>query len=1012
MDLSDPAAISALAVSTLTALKPYLSTLSDKALNTTAEKIGGGVPDAVAKLWKKLRGQASGKPAAEEAINDILEAPEDPDTEASLRLQLKKLLQQDSEFAKELNPLVEAAVQISVTGSGAAAQQGSAAAGERGVALKDSTARDIIIADNVVQVREEESTDATARREAYLSHVLDSTNQLSLTGIDPKAASEAETSVSLSAVYTALLTRTPEEHEKGVQQDQPGRDTRLLSALEELNQKPRLVLLGDPGSGKSTFVDFVAFCLAGEALGRDDANLDLLTAPLPDDNDEDRDQRQPWDHGEMLPVRIVLRDFAARGLPPSGRRATAEHLWRFICGELKNAALGDYAPELKTELLEKGGLLLLDGLDEVPEAEQRREQLKQAGEDFVGTFGRCRVLVTSRTYAYQKQAWQLKGFSESILAPFSEGQIRRFVDRWYAHIASLRGMNHEDAQGRAEQLKRAILGGSRLEALAERPLLLTLIASLHAWRGGSLPERREQLYADTMDLLLDWWESPKTARDEQGQVLVFQPGLAEWLKVDRDRVRLLLNELAYQAHSSQPDLVGTGDIAEANLVSGLMGISENPDVKPARLVEYLSQRAGLLLPRGVGVYTFPHRTFQEYLAACYLTDYDYPDRLAELARSDANRWREVVLLAGAKAARGSASTIWTLAEALCYRDPEDSEYELADSWGVHLAGLALGETADLTRVTERHKTKISQIRRGLLDILNKGQLPAVERAQAGNSLAQLGDPRFRSDAWYLPDEPLLGFVEVPAGTFSMGSDPEQVKEAHETPQHEVDLPGYYIGRYPVTVAQFRAFVEETGQQPGDKDNLKGVDNHPVVLVTWKEALAYCKWIEARLRNSEKTPEQLAGLLQEKGWVITLPSEAEWEKAARGSDGRIYPWGDEADPDWANVEETGIGTTSPIGCFPAGSSPYGVLDLSGNVWEWTRSLWGGSWKGPKFRYPYIIGDGREVLDASDQVYRIVRGRAFYSESIGARCAFRDWSDPFSLGNFIGFRVVLSPLSSDL
>ena len=108
--------------------------------------------------------------------------------------------------------------------------------------------------------------------------------------------------------------------------------------------------------------------------------------------------------------------------------------------------------------------------------------------------------------------------------------------------------------------------------------------------------------------------------------------LAEWLKVDREKVRTLLNELAYQAHAAQPDLVGTADVAEGDLVSGLMRLSQNPDVKPVRLVEYLSQRAGLLLPRGVEVYTFPHRTFQEYLAACYLTDADYPDLVARLAR--------------------------------------------------------------------------------------------------------------------------------------------------------------------------------------------------------------------------------------------------------------------------------------------------------------------------------------------------------------------------------------------
>ena len=124
------------------------------------------------------------------------------------------------------------------------------------------------------------------------------------------------------------------------------------------------------------------------------------------------------------------------------------------------------------------------------------------------------------------------------------------------------------------------------------------MASLHAWRGGSLPEGREALYADAMDLLLDSWESPKVVRDAQGNPRVEQPSLSEWLKLDREKVRALLNELAYKAHACQPELVGTADVAESELVGGLLRLTENPEVKPKRLVEYLSDRAGLLPPRG------------------------------------------------------------------------------------------------------------------------------------------------------------------------------------------------------------------------------------------------------------------------------------------------------------------------------------------------------------------------------------------------------------------------------
>ena len=297
-----------------------------------------------------------------------------------------------------------------------------------------------------------------------------------------------------------------------------------------------------------------------------------------------------------------------------------------------------------------------------------------------------------------------------------------------------------------------------------------------------------------------------------------------------------------------------------------------------------------------------------------------------------------------------------------------------------------------------------------LALLQSTSLSPHERAMMGTLLARLGDPRFRADAWGLPAEPLLGFTRIPAGPFLMGSDLTRDADAFsdEQPQHAVDLQyDYYMARYPVTVAQFQAFAQASGYQPWDNDSLQGLPNHPVAWVNWHDALAYCEWLTARLREWAETPEPLAHLLRDVGWCVTLPSEAEWEKAARGADGRRYPWGDDPDPNCANCDATGIGKTSAVGCFPAGVSPYGVEEMSGNVWEWTRSLWGSEWNKLIFPYPYKPDDGREQLQAPDDIRRVVRGGAAWGDRQYARCAARFLVDARDVFNVVGFRVVVRP-----
>jgi formylglycine-generating enzyme required for sulfatase activity len=237
------------------------------------------------------------------------------------------------------------------------------------------------------------------------------------------------------------------------------------------------------------------------------------------------------------------------------------------------------------------------------------------------------------------------------------------------------------------------------------------------------------------------------------------------------------------------------------------------------------------------------------------------------------------------------------------------------------------------------------------------------------------------------------------------------------PRSEAELEQYRLVlrfRYPVTAAQFRTFVQNSRyKSQGPWERYSRFDNHPVVAVTWYDALEYGRWLTGQLRQWQDTPEPLKGLLRDNGWQVRLPTEAEWEKAARGNGGLIFPWGDNAEPEKANYGDTGIGTTSVVGCFPAGASPYDVYDMSGNVWEWTHSLWGKDWEKSEFKYPYDPRDGRENESADKDARRVLRGGSFFNPVRRLRCAHRGWFDPFDGIRFGGFRVVVAPgFPSDL
>ncbi|RLC79416.1 MAG: hypothetical protein DRI81_05360 [Chloroflexi bacterium] len=228
-----------------------------------------------------------------------------------------------------------------------------------------------------------------------------------------------------------------------------------------------------------------------------------------------------------------------------------------------------------------------------------------------------------------------------------------------------------------------------------------------------------------------------------------------------------------------------------------------------------------------------------------------------------------------------------------------------------------------------------------------------ERLAAGAALAYLGDPRDLDE-----------MMDVPGGEFQRGEEGESTY-----------VMAYRIGRYPVTNGQYAHFLAQNPQyptpyldevwaepynwEPRQRIYPEGKANHPVVLVSLEDALAYCEWAGAR-----------------------LPTEEEWEKAARGKDGRVYPWGDDFDPQRANARESGIGGTTPVGVYPGGASPYGLLDCAGNVWEWTTSQ-----------------EGENQF--------VVRGGSWSFYARDARCFASEISHAGNRSNRIGFRVVTGP-----
>lgn len=832
----------------------------------------------------------------------------------------------------------------------------------------------------------------TAHRTGYLNRIRHQYEYLPLQGMSFEmrgAALTTQQRIGLLDVYIDLDTTAKAEAIDQKKRNRP----QPLSVLHALIRSTRMVLLGAPGSGKSTFVNYLAYCLASHQLHPDAGWLQHHLPAWPEE----------WQ--TLLPLPVSLREVAVWIQADRVTQRNSRLLLDYLQSWLHQRILDEFYFVLKDRLRRGQVLLLLDGLDEIPDDEALRRQIKEMIADLPAAFPETPILVTCRVLSYRTSHWQL---DEPIwpvfeLAELTDAQIRHFITDWYGMLAAMQLIS--DSSALSEKLQTAVFRPDLLR-LARNPLLLTVMALVHNHKG-QLPDARALLYEAVVELLLWRWEAIKLKNPDGSETTWRQ--LLSSVRLTDAVMKQTLWGLAFQIHGrvhSGADRELTADITENELLTTLRELHPNRSLDWAeRLVQIIQIRAGLLVEKSPKLFGFPHRTFQEYLAACHLSaQRDFVQQAQALADRH-QTWHEVILLAIGYLVHCSDAIErpLLLVGELCPEQAPAHTDELA--WQqIWLAGKALAEVGVARAEGLQQGRALSErLRRHLTTLVTHDLLEPRPRAEAGTVLSILGDPR-SFDA----------LVPVPAGEFRMGNHEGQMASYKElgvpalvrlgiteedalsflgaaSPQHALHLNGFHISQYPITNSQYARFVAATGHTP--PEHWRGATpppdlrNHPVVFVSWYDAQAYCKWRSV----VERRP-------------FRLPTEAEWEKAAIGTQGTLFPWGDELNSVHLNNYLAGVGTTSSVGIFASGASPYDCYDMAGNVYEWTCSLWGtDAWR-PLYRYPYDIGDGREALDAPATLYRVLRGGAYYLNHIFTSCTYRDRDLPTNKGRSLGFRVV--------